>query len=410
MANDAVADNGPGAAWRLRFWTVFVGQRCSLIGGALAQFVLSWWIAGDSGSTGALAAMSVMAMLPAALLGPLGGLLADRYNRRLIMISAGLMRALCMVVLMALFFAQLAELWHVGLLLLIRGLMSVLQQSAASASVSMLVPRRFLARAAGLDQVIAGVSMIGAAPLGALMLSFMPLGYILGVDLLVTLVGIISVLVYRVPQEPAPSTVGTHPWGLLREGLQVIWSDRGLRHLHLLLAAVSICTVPAFTLMLLLVKEHFAGSAIQVAQFSSANSLGMIAGGLLVGVLSPRKRVGWVLGGFAASCLMMGLTALLPRELFWLAIGCWLLCGVAFALSDALFVTLLQLRVSSTLQGRVLSIFNTLLGLAGPIGLAFATILDGVIGVRWVFVAMGLTGTLIVLLGLHSKAISSLES
>ena len=93
----------PGAGWEWRFWVIFGGQAASLIGSAMTQFVLIWWITDTTGSVSALALAGLVALLPQALLGPLGGTLADRYSRRLIMIVADLISALCMLVLIALF-------------------------------------------------------------------------------------------------------------------------------------------------------------------------------------------------------------------------------------------------------------------------------------------------------------------
>src|SRR5262245_10633349 len=62
--------NAPGQNWRIRFWAVFIGQGFSLIGGALAQFLLFWWITDATGSVAALGTVSMFGILPQALLGP----------------------------------------------------------------------------------------------------------------------------------------------------------------------------------------------------------------------------------------------------------------------------------------------------------------------------------------------------
>ena len=103
----------PGPNWRLRFWTIFFGQTLSLVGSALTQFVLLWWITDTAGSVSALATAGLAALLPQALLSPLGGTFADRYSRRVLMIAADAISALCMLVLIALFLTGRIELWHV---------------------------------------------------------------------------------------------------------------------------------------------------------------------------------------------------------------------------------------------------------------------------------------------------------
>ena len=60
-------------AWRLRFWSIFLGQALSLVGSAITQFVLLWWITDKTGSAAALATAGMAMLLPQAVLGPLGG-------------------------------------------------------------------------------------------------------------------------------------------------------------------------------------------------------------------------------------------------------------------------------------------------------------------------------------------------
>ena len=132
--------------WKPRFFAVWIGQALSLAGSALTQFVLLWWITSTTGSATALATAGIMALLPQALLGPLGGTLADRWSRQRIMIVADSITALCMLVLIALFASEQVQLWHLYTLMFIRSSMQAFQQPAAGASTSMLVPPEWLPR------------------------------------------------------------------------------------------------------------------------------------------------------------------------------------------------------------------------------------------------------------------------
>lgn len=107
-AFDTETDSVEG--WELRYWTIFIGQALSLIGSALTQFVLLWWITETTGSVATLAMAGLAGLLPQAILGPLGGTFADRYNRRAIMIVADSISAACMIVLTALFLSDRIEL------------------------------------------------------------------------------------------------------------------------------------------------------------------------------------------------------------------------------------------------------------------------------------------------------------
>lgn len=404
------ATPGEASPWKLRFWSVFGGQALSLVGSSLTQFVLFWWITDNTGSISALATAGIVGLLPQALLGPLGGTFADRHSRRVIMATADLISAACMVVLITLFLTGNVQLWHIYAMMFIRSAMQAFQQPAAAASTAMLVPESFLTRAAGLNQTLAGIITVGAAPLGALAISVMPVGLALGIDVVTAVLGVAPLLFFAIPQARVPVAGRPSLWGEFREGVATVWQDIGLRQLYGLLAAVVLVIMPSFMLSPLLVKEYFGGGAPQVALLESLGGGGMVAGGILVATLAPRRRAMWLLWGFALTCLTVALTALAPPAMFWLATFWWLVSGLTFTAGSAPFTALLQTRVPNHLQGRVLSLLSTIMGLAAPVGLLIATPLGELIGVRWLFVLVGFLGTAVTLFGFLSPHVRALDN
>lgn len=403
--NGAVGATDPGPGWQWRFWAIFCGQSASLIGSALTQFVLIWWITDTTGSVSALALAGLVALLPQALLGPLGGTLADRYSRRLIMISADLVSALCMIVLIALFLGDRIELWHIYTMMFIRSAMQAFQQPAAAASTAMLVPQSFLPRAAGLNQTLMGIMTIAAAPLGALAISVMPIGYALSIDVATAVLGVVPLLIYAIPQKRVPKEHRSTLWAEFREGVVLVRNDPILWRVYLLLTAVVLVLMPSFTLVPLLVKEHFGGGAPQVALIEGLGGVGMVAGGMIVTALAPKRLMLWILWGFALSCFTFAMAALVPGDLFWLAIVFWVISSVTFILGNAPLTVLIQTTVPNHLQGRALSLMATMMGLAAPVGLAIATPVGEAIGIRWLFVAMGIISGLVSLAGFLSPVL-----
>ena len=135
----------------------------------------------------------------------------------------------------------------------------------------------------------------------------------------------------------------------------------------------------------------------------------MIAGGVLVAALAPKRLILWVIIlGFGVSSLTLAFVALAPADQFWLGIAWWGVSSLAFIMGNAPLMTLLQTIVPNHLQGRVLSLLSTVIALAAPVGLAIATPLGELIGVRWLFVGMGLLSGVICLLGLFSRVIRRL--
>lgn len=397
----------PTEAWRLRFWAVFSGQALSLIGSGLTQFVLLWWITETTGRVEDLALAGLAALLPQALLGPIGGAVADRYDRRLIMIFSDLVSALCMAVLIALFLSGRVELWHIYVMMAIRSAMQAFQSPAAGASTAMLVPESFLTRAAGLNQTLQGIMTIAAAPLGALALSVLPIGWALAIDVVTAVLGILPLLIFRIPQTRDAEATGM--LSDLRTGVMAVGRNPGLWRLYALMALVVMCVMPSFSLVPLLVKAHFGGGVNEVAVMEGLAGFGMIAGGALAALIAPRSKICWVLGGLAASSFLLALVGLMPGTAFWPAVGFWALSGVAYTLGAAPMTALIQTLVPNQVQGRVLSLLTTVMALAAPLGLAAAAPLGEVIGIRWLFVAMGMGSGLVMLAGFLSRPLRRME-
>jgi DHA3 family macrolide efflux protein-like MFS transporter len=397
-------------AWQLRFWSIWVGQALSLIGSALTQFVLLWWITLSTGSASALAVAGVMALLPQALFGPLGGTLADRFSRRTIMIAADTISAACMLMLIWLFQSNQIQLWHLYTMMFIRSSMQAFQAPAAAASTSMLVPQEWLGRVAGLNQMLQGVMTIAAAPLGALLLAFLPFEGALLVDVATALLGVVPLLFFSIPQPPRPAAQETGLWTEFVSGARVVLNNRGLLMLYGLVALVVLTIMPTFTLTPLLVKEHFGGGVNEVAFMEGLAGIGVIAGGLLISVVPLfRRKIVTMLVSFAISCATVAFTALTPGSMLWLAVIWWALSGVTFSTGNAPLMALLQSRVPNEFQGRVISLLTTVMGLAGPIGLALAALLGELVGVRGVFIVGGIASAAICLLGFAAPGLMRVE-
>lgn len=406
-AAEAPASDGP---WRLRFWSIWLGQALSLIGSALTQFVLLWWITLETGSTSALAIAGMMALLPQALLGPFGGALADRLSRRAIMIVADTISAACMLVLIWLFQSGQIELWHLYTMMFIRSSMQAFQAPAAAASTAMLVPGEWLGRVAGLNQVLQGVMTIAAAPLGALLLAFLPFQGALLVDVATALLGVVPLLFYAIPQPRRADAQRAGIWSDIAQGARVVLHNRGLLLLFGLVMLVVLTIMPTFTLTPLLVKDHFGGGVNEVAFMEGLAGLGIIAGGALIAAVPIfKRRIVTILVSFAISCATVALTALTPGSMLWLAALWWGLSGVTFSTGNAPLMALIQTQVPNELQGRVLSLLTTAMGLAAPLGLALAAPLGELIGVRGIFIAGGLVSAAICLGGFALPSLLRIE-
>jgi MFS transporter, DHA3 family, macrolide efflux protein len=230
------------------------------------------------------------------------------------------------------------------------------------------------------------------------------------IDVVTAILGIVPLLFYAIPQPKRLETNQQSVWADFREGVRYVRSRRALWMLYALLGLVVLTVMPTFSLTPLLVKQHFGGGVNEVALMEGLAGIGMIVGGVLITVFPFfKKRIVTLLVSFVVSCGTVALTALAPSNALWLAAVWWALSGLTFSTGNAPMMAILQTTVPNQIQGRVLSLMTTVMGLAGPIGLAIAAPLGEAIGVRGVFIAGGILSALVCALGLFSSDLMRIE-
>jgi MFS transporter, DHA3 family, macrolide efflux protein len=409
MTQNASTGADTSRGWQFRFWTIWLGQALSLTGSALTQFVLVWWITETTGSSNALAVAGIAALLPQALLGPLGGTLADRLPRRLIMLVADSITALCTVFLVLLFATNSAQLWHIYTLMFIRSSMQAFHFPAFSASTPNLVPVNWIPKIAGFNQTLGGIMNIAAPPLGAFALAWLPIQGALMIDVVTAVLGIAPLLFYAIPQPKETQNKTSSLWNDFKEGLHFVVRDQGLLSMYLLIALVVLLVMPAISLIPLLVTKHFSGGPNELALMRGFSGVGIIAGGLLVVVLPRQRAVMTTFLAYALSCGAIALTALAPGNALWLAVIWFTLCGLSLSVGNAKAFAILLTVVPNHVQGRALSLLNTIKGFSAPLGLLLAGPIGEAVGVRAIYLWGGALCALVCLLGLQLPALQRLE-
>jgi DHA3 family macrolide efflux protein-like MFS transporter len=173
---------------------------------------------------------------------------------------------------------------------------------------------------------------------------------------------------------------------------------------------VVLTIMPTFTLTPLFVADHFGGGVNEVALMEGLSGIGILLGGVLISLWTGfNRRVVTVMVFYGLSCLAVPLTALTPSGMLLLGAFWWFVSGVTFSMGNAPFTALLQISVPNQMQGRVLSLLNTVVGLAGPIGLLLVGPLAELIGVRAVFILGGTLATIACAASLLSPSMLRIE-
>ena len=395
------------------FMVVFAGQAFSLFGSRLVQFALVWWITETTGLASTLAFASIVAMLPQVLLGPFAGALVDRWNRKTVMMVSDSFIALVVVALAFLYGTGAIRLWHVFLAMFTRSLGGAFQWPAMQATTTMMVDKESLSRVAGMNQSLNGLAAIVAPPLGAFLMEVMPIQTILLIDVATAVLAVGPLFFVKVPQ---PSRGAKETMGLksilsdMREGAVFVWSWKGLRVIMGMSMLINFLMSPAFSLLPLVVTNHFDGGAMELGWLQSANGVGMIAGGLLLGAWGGfEKRVVTAMTSLVISGVFIMAFSFIPPPLFLVAVGCVFIFAVFNAMANGTFFSSIQAVIPPQMQGRVFTILMSLSGGMTPIGLAVAGPVSDSLGLLFWFRIGGLVLALMGAAAFFIPAVMNLE-
>ncbi|HSM55073.1 MAG TPA: MFS transporter [Candidatus Sulfomarinibacteraceae bacterium] len=396
-----------------QFLLIWAGQAMSLLGSRLVHFALIWWLTKETESATMLALASLVGLLPELALGPLAGVLVDRWNRRRVMIAADALVALSTLLLGYLFWIGAAQIGHVLGILFLRSLGGAFHWPAMQASMTMMVPEKHFTRFQGLNQTLNGALSVAAAPLGAILLELLPMQGIIAIDVATALFAILPLLFIDIPQPSRQTASGAQlasVWIDLADGLSYVRSRRGLVILICMAVVINLVLNPTFSLLPLLVRVHFEGGALQLGWLESASGLGLVLGGMVLTTWGGFRRRIFTsqLGifGLGLSVLVVGLT---PATGLPLAIGALFVTGLSMGLANGPIFAIVQATVKPEIQGRVFTLLTSLVTAMTPVGLLVAGPLADRFGVQlWYLIGGAITMTVAVA-GFFSPSLINIE-
>ncbi|HUV16351.1 MAG TPA: MFS transporter [Pelolinea sp.] len=401
--------------WKRQFYPFWASQLLSIFGSALVQFTLVWWLTQTTGSATVLATATLFALIPQIIVQPFAGAIVDRLNRKKIIILADAMIAIATLGLGILFFTGRVEIWHVYIIMFIRAIGGAFHYPAEMASVSLMVPEDQLSRIAGLNQAANGIINLISAPLGALVLDLMGVEGSLLIDVVTATVAIGLVGFIRIPRQQRLEKSSKDWFGTIlqdmKDGYRYLIGWKGLIVLTILALVFKIALSPAFSLIPLLVYQHLNGNAAQYSLVEVVAGVGIILGGLGLGVWGGfKKRVYTMFTG--AIGVGIGIFALgwLPEGKFYWSLLPMFLIGFMIPIVDGPISAILQMRIDNEYQGRVMTMFGSLINLSGPIGLIAAGPVSDALGIQIWFISAGILIIASILFGMFNPHLMNIDS
>lgn len=383
-----------GVPWKRNVGLFLIGQTVSLFGSMIVQYAVMWYVTFETRSGLAVALYAIAAFAPQGVVSIFGGVLADRMNRRVLVIVADTSIAAATLVLALLMLSGVTDLWVILLAVAVRSVGAGVQQPAVMAMIPQIAPPEQLLRVNGFFQTVqSAMALLAPAAAGAVfgIFGIIPVFFI---DVVTAVIGVIMLVFVVVPTLASVTEHRTNYRTDLVEGMRYIWHHRIVRWLLLVFAIIFLLTVAPSFITPLMVARTFGEEVWMVTVLEIAFSVGMILGGMLVAtVLAKRSRMGLILiasFGFAVFTIALGLSPNL-----WFFYGFMFGFGLLVPLFSAPFMTLVQETVEPEMHGRVFSYVGIVMALAAPIGMAAFGPLADIISVESLLVLGGVATILV---------------
>ena len=369
------------------FRLLWAGAFTSSVGTWMQTVAQSWLLLTISGNPQYLAWAEVLQQAPFLVLSLVGGVLADRMDRRRILLLSQVVQLTSAFLLAGLVFTGRVEVWIILVLSLVVGVAQSFGGPAYQALVPTLVDREDVPNAVALNSIQFNLArVIGPVLAGA---AFATLGAAacFGLNGLSFFAVIVALLVLR---RGAPSGVASG--GVLenlKAGLRAAYADRALRGIIGLSFVGSLCAFPLLTFLPVFAKDVFRGDVKVFATLLAVFGIGAVCGAVGTAGFGHVKRRGVVaiVMQMTFGALMIGFALSRTK---WVSFVLLFFAGAALMIVFAMFMTLVQTNVDDALRGRVVSVYSLAFRGAMPLGSVIAGFLVGVMPTPWVLAGNGL--------------------
>lgn len=354
------------------FFIIWVGQLVSNLGSRLTAFALGLWLFQETGSVTLFALNNLAFVLPTILLSPFAGVLADRWDRRWVMVLSDAGAGLSTLAIFLLLATDSLAVWHIYLVTAVSSLFTVFQWPAYTASTTMLIPKDQLGRASGLTQMSQAIAQLAGPAIAGALFIFVGLNGIILIDFVTFGVAVFTLLVIRIPQPKVSAESRQEQGSYLREaryGWTYLRQRPGLMALLFYYASVNFALSMIGPLILPMLMNMVTADVVGYA--TSVSGSGMLLGTLVMSAWGgPKRRVrgilllGLVLG---AGGVVMGI-----RPFLWLIVSGSFLSMFVVPIMSGSSQALWQTKVAADVQGRVFAVRRMIASAMSPLGITLA--------------------------------------
>ena len=369
------------ALFKRDFTLVVIGQIISLFGAAILRFALSIYVIDISGRADIFAGILALSTLPIIFISPIGGAIADRFNKKKLMVIYDFTNSLVVFIFIVLIKRMDSSLGLIAIIMILLSIISTMYQPTVQASIPAIVDRENLIKANGIVSQLGVLTNIAGPILGGLLYSTMGLGVIAFVSCISFFLSACMEIFIRIPftKRPEKASMVLVILRDLKEGLAYIsHKNRDILKIMLLAAGLNLFLVPLFLVGLpYIIKVSMGGSDLMLGIAQASISIGGILGAIFVSVIGKRMQLNrvylWILL-LSIFLLPMALAVYQPilERGFWTSFSLLLVSSVLIFLITTMIsifcISLIQKETPKEYLGKIMAILFAASTCATPIG------------------------------------------
>ena len=353
------------------FYKLWLGELISNIGSGMTAFALSVYIYEKTGSVSYVSLITLLSFMPSIILSPIGGLLADRYDRRLLMIIGDLFSGLGLVYILWSIQAGEKSIVPIFIGITFSSIFTSLLEPSYRATLTDILEAENYAKASGLIQVAGSAKYLISPVIAGMILSVADIRVILLLDILTFITTCLMIFLVRKSMNSETQNYKKDSFKGLLEGLFIIKENRGVYSLVIIMFFV--CFFMGF-IQILIRPMILALSSVKTAgMMESLCALGLLIGSLWIGIAGIKKNYSKILAVACFFCgIFMSMTGV-NENLAIIGISTFLFFSTLPFMNSCADV-LVRVSIPNELQGRVWG----LISLITQMGTVAAYIISGV--------------------------------
>ncbi len=377
--------------WKRQTILFLISQSVTLFGSTVVQMAVIWHATRTTSSGRWVAVFYICSWLPQFFVSFMGGVFADRYDRKKLIIGADAVTALitfCMAATMGIFRREQALLAALLVMSFLRSVSAGIQTPAVNAVIPQLVPGEDLIRYNGINAAMQSTVQFAAPAAAGAVLTMGSLRPTLMIDVVTAMLGILILLCVKLPASVYHGPPDSSPCSAVRESCRLLFQESGegfryvlsckkLNRFMIFYGIFTFLCVPSGFMAGLFVNRVYGEAYWYLTAVEAAGFAGMLAGGIYMGIrgsLAGKKMLYCGLLSFGVLGAGMGMTGNFLLYLF-LMIG----FGVAMTVVQTQVTAAVQRMSRADMQGRTVGLLSSMYYGAMPLGMAvFGPVADRV--------------------------------